>query len=115
MEVGEVADDVFLRAAAGGGPDDHAAREAVLLAELADDAAQAAALFPRVDLARHADVVDRRHEDQEPAGHRHVRGQARALGAERLLDDLDEDVLPFLQQVFDLGFGTVAIVSRPPR
>ena len=42
MEVGQVADDVFLRAAAGGGADDDAAGEAVLLAELADDAAQAA-------------------------------------------------------------------------
>ena len=104
-------------AAAGGGADDDAAGEAVLLAELADDAAQAAALFARIDLARDADVIDRRHEDQEPARHRHVRGEARALGAERLLDDLDEDVLAFLQQVFDLGLGPVALVprSRPPR
>ena len=101
----------------GGGADDHAAGEAVLLAELADDAAQARALFARFDLARHADVVDRRHEHQEPARHRHVRGQPRALGAERLLDDLDEDLLAFLQQVFDLGLGLVAIAiaAREPR
>ena len=107
----EVADDVFLGPAAGGGADDDAAGEAVLLAELADDAAQAAALVARLDLARDADVVDRRHEDQEPPGHRHVRGEPRALGAERLLDDLDDDLLPFLEEVFDLRLRAVAIAS----
>ena len=45
VEVGEVADDVVLRPAARGGADDDAAGEAVLLAELADDAAQPGALF----------------------------------------------------------------------
>ena len=89
--------------AGGGGADDDAAGEAVLLAELPDDAAQARALFARLDLARDADVVDRRHEHQEAARHRDVRGQPGALGAERLLDDLDEDFLPFFQQVFDLA------------
>ena len=74
-----------------------------------------AALFARLDLARDADVVDRRHEDQEPARHRDVRGQAGALGAERLLDHLDEDFLPFLQQVFDLGFGRSRSSRDPPR
>ena len=103
----EVADDVFLGPAGGGGADDDAAGEAVRLAELADDAAQAAALLARLDLARDADVIDRRHEHQEPARHRHVRGQARALGAERLLDDLDEDLLAFLQQLFDLRLRPV--------
>ena len=98
----EVADDVFLGPAGRGGADDDAAGEAVRLAELADDAAQPRALLARLDLARHADVIDRRHEHQEPARHRHVRGEAGALGAERLLDDLDEDLLPFLQQVLDL-------------
>ena len=43
-----------------------------------------------------------RHEHQEAAGHRHVRRQPGTLGAERLLDDLDDDFLSFLQQVFDL-------------
>ena len=103
----EVADDVFLGPAGGGGADDDAAGEAVRLAELADDAAQAAALLARLDLARDADVIDRRHEHQEAARHRHVRGEARALGAERLLDDLDEDLLAFLEQVFDLRLGLV--------
>ena len=85
----------------------------MLLAELAHDAAEAAALFTGLDLPRHADVIDRRHEDQEPSRHRHVRGEARALGAERLLDHLDEDVLALLQEVFDLGFGPITIVPEP--
>ncbi len=66
------------------------------------------ALFARLDLARHADVIDRRHEHQEPPRHRHVRGEPGALGAERLLDDLDDDLLAFLQQVFDLRLRPLA-------
>ncbi len=111
----EVGDDVFLRTAGGGRADDDAAGEAVRLAKLADDAAQPAALVARFDLAGDADVVDRRHEHEEPAGHRHVRGQARALGAERLLDDLDDDLLAFFQQLFDLRLRLVAIAASLPR
>src|SRR5262249_27556403 len=90
------------------GADDDTAGEALRLAEITHDASEAAALFARLDLARHADVVDRRHEDEEPARHRHVRGQARPLGAERLLDDLDEDLLAFLQQLLDLLLRPIA-------
>src|SRR6185436_8012866 len=104
----EVAEDVLLGAAAGRGPDDDAAGEAVRLAELADDAAQPRPLFARLDLARHADVIDGRHEDQEPPRHRHVRGEPGALGAERLLHDLDDDLLAFPQQLFDLGLRPLA-------
>ena len=111
----EVADDVFFGPAAGGGADDDAAGEAVRLAELADDAAQPAALFARLDLARDADVIDRRHEDQEAPGHRDVRREAGALGAERLLDDLDENLLAFLEEVFDLwAAGRSRFVSTRP-
>ena len=100
--------------AAGGGADDDAAGEAVLLAELADDAAQAAALLARVDLARHADVVHGRHEDQEAARHGGVRGEPGALGAERLLGHLDDDLLAFLQQLFDLGLGALLALAIAP-
>ena len=109
VEVGEVAEDVFLGPAGSGGADDHAAGEAVLLAELADDAAEPGALVARLDLARDADVIHRRHEDQEAARHGGMRGQPRALGAERFLDDLDEDLLPFLEQVLDLRLRPVAV------
>src|SRR6185295_17120045 len=56
----EIADDVFLGPAGGGGADDDAAREAVRFAELAHDAPQPSALVPRLDLARHADMIDGR-------------------------------------------------------
>ena len=61
---------------------------------------QALALFVGGDLARDADVVDRRHEDQEAAGQRDVGGDARAF-RDRLLGDLDEDLLARLQQFGD--------------
>ena len=38
-----------------------------------------------------------------------MRGEPRALGAERLLDDLDQDLLAFLQQVLDLGLRLIAV------
>src|SRR5262249_45043212 len=98
----EIADDVLLRPPGGGGADDHAAGEAVRVAELADDAAQAAALLARLDLARYADVIDGRHEHQETPRHGDVRGEPRAFGAERLLHHLDDDLLPLAQQRFDL-------------
>jgi hypothetical protein len=72
VEVGQVADDVVFRPPAGSGPNDHAPGEAVLLAELADDAAQPCPLFTRFDLSRDAHVIDGRHEHQEPSRHRHV-------------------------------------------
>src|SRR6185369_1858280 len=109
VEVAQVRDDVFLGAAAGRGPDDDAAGEAMCLAELADDAAQAAALLARLDLAGHADVVHRRHEDQEASRHGDVGGEPRALRAERLLHDLDDDLLALGEQVLDLRLRPVAI------
>ena len=73
------------------------------------------ALFARFDFSGNADVVDRRHEDEEPAGHRDVRGEAGALGAERFLDDLDENFLAFLEEVLDPRLRAVAIVPASAR
>src|SRR6185436_3264848 len=115
VEVRQVADDVVLGPAARGGADDDAARESVLVAEVADDAPQAGALFAGFDLAGHADVVDRRHEDQEAAGHRHVGRQPGPFRAERLFDDLDEDLLAFLQEIFDLRLRLVVSRVAPAR
>ena len=116
VEIVEVAQDVGVGAAAGRGADDDAAAEAVLLAELLDDAAQAVALVARVDLAGDADVVDRRHEDEKAAGQRGVRRQPRALGAQRLFGDLDDDLLAFLQELFDFRLGpALAAPARCPR
>ena len=107
VEVLEVGEDVLLRSLLRRGSDDHAAAERVLLAKLTDDAAQPAALFAAGDLARDADVIHGRHEDEKSPRQRHVRGQARALRAKRLLGDLHENFLSFFQQVLDarvLGF-----------
>jgi hypothetical protein len=86
----------------------------VLLPEFANDAAEAAALLPGVDLPRHADVVDRRHEHEEPPWHRRVGGEARALGAERLLGDLNDDLLPLFQELFDLRLGSLIAIAVAP-
>ena len=72
------------------------------LAFFADqNALQPLPLFVRPDLARHSDVVDRRHEDQKASGQRDVAGDARALLRDRLLGNLDQDLLPLLQQLGD--------------
>ena len=109
----QVGEDVFLGPAGRGGPDDDAAAESVRFTKLADDAAQPRPLVARFDLPRHADVVDRRHEHQEPSRHRHVRGEPGALGAERLLDHLDEDLLSFLEQILDLRLRTRLAIAAP--
>ena len=105
VEVVEVAEDVGFGASTGRRADDDATAKALLVAELLHDAAQAVALVARLDFSGDADVVDRRHEHEKAAGERRVRGQARALGAERLLGDLDDNLLPFLQELFDLRLG----------
>ena len=66
-----------------------------------DDLAQPAPFLVRADAPRDPDVVDRRHEDQVAPRQRDVAGGAGPLGADRLLGDLDDNLLPFLQQVFD--------------
>ncbi len=83
----------------GGGADDEAAQTVLALA--GNDALQALALFVGVDLARDADMIDRRHVDQEAARQRDVAGDARALLADGLLGNLDQDFLAFLQQIGD--------------
>ena len=56
-------------------------------------------------------MIDGRHEHQEAPGHGDVRGQPRALGAERLLDHLDDDLLAFLEQLLDLLGGTILAIA----
>ena len=53
------------------------------------------------DFARHAHVFERRHVDHVASRQRDVRGDARALLAQRLLGDLNDDLLAFLQQIGD--------------
>src|SRR5262249_37748464 len=90
----------FLFAAAlPGCTDDVSARNAGAIA--LQDALQAEALLIAGDLAGNTDVIDRRHVDQEPAGKGDVRRDARSLLSQRLLSDLNDDLLTLFQQVAD--------------
>ena len=85
----------------GDGPDDPAAR--VGGNQLRDHLAQLGALLAGFDFAGDSNLGGERHVDQEPAGERDLRGDARSLGADGFLDDLDEFGLTALQLVGDVG------------
>jgi hypothetical protein len=108
-QVGQVGGQLLLRAVLGLGADDD---PVALRLEPVDDLAQAVALLVPHDAARNADVALGGHEHQVAARQRDVRGQARALGADRLLGDLDQDFLVGLQQVLDL-LGAVGLAAPP--
>src|SRR5262249_22550726 len=91
MERFEVADDVLFGTTGSRGADNDAAGEAAALAKIAHDASQAAALVAGFVFPGDPDVIDRRHEYEDPPRHGDVRGQARAFGSQGLFDDLDED------------------------
>ena len=116
----QVADDVRLGTPRGGGPDDQAPGEPVLFPELAHDRAQPAALGAVLDLAGDAHVIDGGHEHEKAARDGDVRGEARALGAERLLRDLDDDLLALVEEFLDLRLvgpavlGGVGLAARVP-
>src|SRR5690348_12370886 len=65
--------------------------------------AQFRALLTVLDLAGDPDRRGVRHVDQEAARQGDLRGDARTLGADRLLDDLNELGLAPLQLVLDVG------------
>src|SRR5581483_12176440 len=65
------------------------------------------------NLARDADAVETRHEDQVAAGNADVGAQRRALGADPLLDDLHEDFLAASENILDEGLGPPC--PRPAR
>ena len=102
--------------ALGHGPDDEAGP---LRAHPVHDLAEPAPLAVLLDAARDADVIDGRHEDEVPAGERDVARDAGALRPDRILRDLDDDLLALLQQVLDvlrlLRALLLAVPLRPPR
>ncbi len=115
----EVAAELFFAGSGGGGANDEAAGGIALFAE--ENLFQAAALAVGLDLARDAGVVDGRHEDEEAAGERDVRGDARTLLGDGLLGDLDQNLLAGLEQLADggeigglHGAAATATPSRPP-
>jgi hypothetical protein len=73
--------------------------------------AQRLALVRR-NLLRHADVVVLRQEHQQPSGNADLRRQARALGADRVLDDLHQQRLAFEHLLLDRHHrAAVAVVA----
>ena len=99
-QTGQIRGEVLLFAALADSPDDESA--VIGLAQLVNDVAKALALSLVADALRDADVVHRRHVDQVATRQRDVRGCARALGADRLLRDLDQHLLPYSQDVRDV-------------
>src|SRR5438552_648253 len=93
----------LLRQVLGDGADDPSARSRILGNELRDHLAQLGALFPVFDLAGDADFGGEWHINEEPPGQRDLRGDARSLGADRFLDDLDDSGFAALQLVRDVG------------
>src|SRR5207245_7085824 len=97
----------------GDGADDPAA--GVLGHQLRDHLAQLGALLAVLDLAGHADLGGERHVDEKPTRERDLGRNPRPLGADRLLDDLDDLGLALLQLVGDVGQPAAAPPpSGPP-
>src|SRR5581483_11443647 len=90
LEEADVALDVLFGRALGGGADDDAALRQV---DPLEDVAKPRALVV-LETARHADAFALRHVDHEAAGERDLGGEPRALRLHRVLDRLDEDILP---------------------
>ena len=66
-----------------------------------DDLSQPPSLFVRSDAAGHADAARPRREHQVTSGNRNAGCDARALGANRLLGDLNDDLLAFAEHRVD--------------
>src|SRR5207249_3190038 len=66
------------------------------------------------DLAGDANVIDRGHVDEIASRQRDVRGDSGAFLAQRLLGYLNQNLLPFPQQLRDHrpGFGPMAVGAR---
>ena len=77
QQVGQVAREFLLGAVDAGGADDEA--EALGRIELAQDVAEAAAVFVVFDLARDADAAERRHQHEVAAGDADVGARASGL------------------------------------
>ncbi len=100
-EVAEVGAELLLFALLAGGAYDEAARR--LRADALQQVLEADALFLVLDPARDADVIDRRHVDEEAPGQGDMAGDAGALAGDGVLRHLHDDLLPFAQQVADFG------------
>ncbi len=101
VEEVHVALQLFFALVFGGGAADEAAGNS--LAVRLQNALQTLAFFVGRNLAGDADVLDRRHVDDEPSGQSDVRGDARAFLPEGFFGDLNDDLLTLFEQVGDGG------------
>src|SRR5579863_1487088 len=99
VEEQHVGGDLVLGAALGRGAGDETAGWSRPLAR--KNALQAQALLIACNFAGDSHVLERGHVDHIAAGERDVRSDARALLPQWLLGDLDDDLLPFLEQIAD--------------
>src|SRR4051812_16339882 len=93
------AQGLFADADAGRADDEAARRHILFGADGLYELTQADALAVGFDLARDADVLDRRHVNQITSGQGDVRSDARALLGNRLFGDLNQNLLAFAQEV----------------
>src|SRR4029453_12869977 len=111
-DLGQVADvglQVRVAGALAGGADDEAE---VARPDALHDLPQPPPLAVGVDAPGDAHALRPGRQHQVAPRDRDVRGDARALGTDRLLRDLHQDLLPFLQQRADVG-GRDAAVAAP--
>jgi hypothetical protein len=94
----DVVADLLLGRPLGRRPHDE---PAPLGARAVHDRPQALALLVGRDAPRDPDAVDGGHEHEVAAGERQVGRDASALDPDRVLDDLDQDLLPLLDQFLD--------------
>jgi hypothetical protein len=106
-QVRQLALEVGARRAVRRGADDRAAAAEV---EPLDLLAQPRALAV-VEPPRHADALAGRRVDHVAAGDRQLHGEPCALGLERVLDDLHDDLLPRLEQVGDARAALLAAAA----
>src|SRR6185312_8215442 len=102
LQAGDVTADVVFFDALGCGPDDH---PRVGRHHLAQDLLETLA-FGVGQLAADSGRRRARHIDQVAARQRHLRGEPRALVPDRVLADLDDDIVAGLERLFDLALGS---------
>ena len=95
----QVGAEFLFGCALGRGPHDESAGGFAALVD--KNPFQALSFFIRRNLAAHSDVRDRGHEDQKAARQGDMRSNARALLGDRLLGNLNQNLLARFQQIAD--------------
>ena len=108
VQVEQLSFEVLALGAVGGGPDDRPSLPYLKLGRLA---AQALSLFV-FQAPRYADALPGGGIDHVAPGDRQLHRQARALGFQRILDDLNDDLLSGLEQLGDLATSAPPALGR---